>query len=72
MATRIDGGFRGGIRRLTWLRAGRGDDYSWFDHPEMQARIARAEADFREGRGFMAHSVDELLAHLHALKKPER
>ncbi|HEX2205821.1 MAG TPA: hypothetical protein VHG91_21080 [Longimicrobium sp.] len=68
MATRIDGGFRGGIRRLTWLRATRSDNYSWFDHPEMQARIAEAEADRREGRVTRGSSIDELIAHLDSLK----
>jgi hypothetical protein len=41
----------------------------WFDHPEMQARIARAEADFRDGHVQCGNSLEELLSQLDALKK---
>ncbi len=43
-------------------------DDSWFQHPEMQARIARAEADLREGRYVDVYSEEELLAFLNSLK----
>lgn len=59
--------FRGGIRKLFRPRLAERDD-SWFQHPEMQARIARAEADMREGRYVDLHSEEELLAFLDSLK----
>ena len=37
------------LRNVVLRRKTRSDS-SWFDHPEMQARIAKAEADRREGR----------------------
>jgi hypothetical protein len=37
------------LRRAAGLKRKR-DDWHWFDHPEMQERIAKAEADRREGR----------------------
>jgi len=43
------------------------DEWHWFDHPEMQARIAEAEADVREGRVEHFDSVDGLLKRLESL-----
>jgi hypothetical protein len=42
-------------------------DRRWFDHPEMQARIAEAEADMREGRVKRFDSRDEAMAYLDSL-----
>jgi hypothetical protein len=56
----------GGVRRLTGTGLPFPRDYSWFHHPEMQARIARAEADLREGRFFTANSMSEMQAYLNA------
>jgi AbrB family looped-hinge helix DNA binding protein len=50
-------------------------DQLWFHHPEMQARVARAEADFREGRFTRTETLDEAQGLLDALKaqpKPQR
>jgi len=58
--------FRGAIRKLFRPRLVERDD-SWFQHPEMQARIAEAEADFREGRFVEGSSWEELRAHLDSL-----
>jgi hypothetical protein len=57
----------GGVRRLIGRRPPCSDDYTWFDHPEMQARIARAEADLREGRVTHASSLEELMAQLNEM-----
>jgi bifunctional DNA-binding transcriptional regulator/antitoxin component of YhaV-PrlF toxin-antitoxin module len=43
-------------------------DQIWFHHPEMQARLSEAEADFREGRFTRTETVDEAQAHLDRLK----
>lgn len=43
-------------------------DQLWFHHPEMQTRVAEAEADFREGRFTETHTVEEAQAHLDRLK----
>lgn len=43
------------------------DDWHWFDHPEMQARIAEAEADRREGRVKRFDSREAALAYLDSL-----
>jgi len=43
-------------------------DQIWFHHPEMQARVAEAEADFREGRFTRTETPDEAQAHLDRLK----
>jgi hypothetical protein len=70
MGTRAAGeksSFRSGLRRLAGHRIDP-SDYSWFDHPEMQARIAEAEADRREGRVTFAYSLEELLDQLHRLE----
>lgn len=37
--------------------------WHWFDHPEMQARIARAEADLEAGR-FWEGSIEEWRARM--------
>ena len=39
----------------------------WFDHPEMQARTAKAEEDRREGRVQRFASREAALAHLDSL-----
>lgn len=44
-------------------------DQLWFRHPEMQGRIAEAEADFLEGRSTSTTTVEEAQAHLDSLKK---
>jgi AbrB family looped-hinge helix DNA binding protein len=43
-------------------------DQLWFHHPEMERRIAEAEADFREGRSTSASTLEEAEAHLDRLK----
>jgi hypothetical protein len=40
--------------------------WHWFDHPDMQARIATAEADRREGRVTTFDSRESALAYLHS------
>ncbi|HEY0017934.1 MAG TPA: hypothetical protein VGC13_16585 [Longimicrobium sp.] len=49
------------------LRRIRHGDWHWFDHPEMQARIQKAEADRREGRVEKFDSREAALAHLDSL-----
>jgi bifunctional DNA-binding transcriptional regulator/antitoxin component of YhaV-PrlF toxin-antitoxin module len=44
-------------------------DQLWFHHPEMQARIAEAEADFREGRSTVTSTPGEAEAYLDSLKR---
>lgn len=44
-------------------------DQLWFHHPEMEARVAEAEADFRAGRSTSTSTVGEAQAHLDSLKK---
>src|SRR3954453_22111365 len=44
-------------------------DQLWFHHPEMQARIAEAEADFREGRFTVTDTPEEAQAYLDSLKR---
>jgi bifunctional DNA-binding transcriptional regulator/antitoxin component of YhaV-PrlF toxin-antitoxin module len=43
-------------------------DQLWFQHPEVERRVAEAEADFREGRSTSTSTVDEAQAHLDRLK----
>jgi hypothetical protein len=43
------------------------DDRHWFDHPEMQARIAEAEADRREGRVTRMDTPEAIEAYLNSL-----
>ena len=64
---RAGGGARLGIRRRVSVRRRR--PWHWFDHPEMQARIAKAEADLREGRYFEGSSWEDLRDHLDSLKR---
>lgn len=42
-------------------------DWHWFDHPEMQARIEKAERDRREGRVERFDSQEAALRHLEKL-----
>lgn len=43
------------------------DRWHWFQHPEMQARIEKAESDRREGRVEKFDSREAALAHLDSL-----
>ena len=43
------------------------EDRRWFDHPEMQARIAEAEADRREGRVTRMDTPEAIEAYLNSL-----
>ncbi len=43
-------------------------DQLWFHHPEMQARVAQAEADFREGRSTYTATPEEAQSFLDSLK----
>jgi hypothetical protein len=45
------------------------EDQSWFHHSEMQARVAEAEADFREGRFTRTTTPEEAQAYLDSLKR---
>jgi len=45
------------------------NDQLWFYHPEMQARIARAEADFAAGRYTTTRTLQEAQDFLDSLKK---
>jgi AbrB family looped-hinge helix DNA binding protein len=47
-------------------------DQLWFHHPEMQKRVARAEADFSEGRVTRTKSPKEAQTFLDRLKKRRR
>jgi AbrB family looped-hinge helix DNA binding protein len=47
-------------------------DQLWFHHPEMQARIAEAEADLREGRFTRTETPEEAQALLDSLKSKPR
>ena len=42
---------------------------SWFHHPEVQKRVAEAEADFREGRYTRTSTPEEAQAYLDSLKQ---
>lgn len=44
-------------------------DQLWFHHPEMQRRVAQAEADFREGRSTGVETPEEAQSLLDGLKK---
>ena len=46
-------------------------DQLWFHHPEVQARIAEAEADFRDGRATRTDTPEEAQAYLDSLKRGE-
>ena len=43
------------------------EDWHWFDHPEMRARIAEAEADRREGRVTRMDTPEAIEAYLKSL-----
>ncbi|HET7233019.1 MAG TPA: AbrB/MazE/SpoVT family DNA-binding domain-containing protein [Longimicrobium sp.] len=43
-------------------------DQLWFHHPEVQERIAEAEAGFREGRSVRTETPEEAQAFLDRLK----
>jgi len=45
------------------------NDQLWFHHPEMQARVARAERDFAEGRSTRTKTPEEAQAFLDSLKQ---
>ncbi len=47
-------------------------DQLWFHHPEMQKRVARAEAEFGAGRGTRTRSLKSARALLDRLKKRRR
>ena len=44
-------------------------DQRWFYHPEMQAQIARSEADFAAGRATWTKTPEEAQAFLDGLKR---
>lgn len=44
-------------------------DQLWFYHPEMQERVAQAEADFREGRFTRADTPEEAQRVLDSMKE---
>ena len=45
------------------------NDQLWFHHPEMRARIARAEESFARGRSTRTETPDQAQAFLDSLKK---
>jgi AbrB family looped-hinge helix DNA binding protein len=45
------------------------NDQLWFHHPEMQARVARAESDFAAGRSTRTQTPEEAQAFLDSLKQ---
>lgn len=45
------------------------NDQLWFHHPEMQARIARAEDDFKAGHFTRTETPEQAQAFLDSLKK---
>ncbi len=47
-------------------------DQLWFYHPEMQARVTRAEKDFASGRATHTETPEEAQAFLDGLKKARR
>ncbi|HET9226915.1 MAG TPA: AbrB/MazE/SpoVT family DNA-binding domain-containing protein [Thermoanaerobaculia bacterium] len=44
-------------------------DQLWFHHPDMQARLARAERDLAEGRSTRTQTPEEAQALLDSLKQ---
>lgn len=44
-------------------------DQLWFHHPEMQARLSRAEADLANGRSTRTETPEQAQAFLDSLKK---
>jgi len=57
---------------LTSRTSGRKRHQPWFLHPEMRARIARAEEDFAQGRSTRTETPEEAQAFLDRLKKDSR
>ena len=51
------------VRKLVPPRSRKPADWHWFDHPEMQARIAKAEDDLATGR-YTDASAEEYLIRL--------
>lgn len=51
------------------MRPVRRGNASWFFHPEMQARIAEAEADLLNGRFDRTHSAEEMQQLLDSWKR---
>jgi hypothetical protein len=54
-------------RLASAIRRIRRGDWHWFDHPEMQARVQKAEADRLEGRVEKLDSREAALARLDSL-----
>jgi hypothetical protein len=54
-------------RFVSVLKRIRRGEWHWFDHPEMQARIEKAESDRREGRVEKFDTREAALAHLDSL-----
>jgi hypothetical protein len=50
---------------------GRTTDQRWFQHPEMQAQIARAEEGFASGRATRTETPEQAQAFLDSLKKTQ-
>ncbi|HVG45844.1 MAG TPA: hypothetical protein VM890_13980 [Longimicrobium sp.] len=50
-----------GLRKMLG-RAKKSEGRHWFDHPEMQARVAEAEADFLNGRSYHTDSPEAVQA----------
>ncbi|HWM92313.1 MAG TPA: AbrB/MazE/SpoVT family DNA-binding domain-containing protein [Thermoanaerobaculia bacterium] len=44
-------------------------DQLWFHHPDIQARVAKAERDFAEGRSTRTQTPEEAQALLDSLKQ---
>ncbi len=55
------------LRLVALLRGRKRRGWHWFDHPEMRARIAKAEADLHEGRVKEFNSREEAFAYLDSL-----
>lgn len=47
-------------------------DQLWFHHPEVQARVARAESDFSAGRSTRTETPEQAQAFLDSLKESPR
>lgn len=65
LITGVRWAYRGGLLRR--IRGRRERPWHWFNHPEMQARIAEAEADRREGRVIRTETPEEFQAYLNTL-----
>jgi hypothetical protein len=57
------------IKKVGRPKGAGSEDQRWFEHPEVQARIAEAEADFREGRFTRTSTPEEAQAYLDSLKR---